>query len=206
VTLNRLANRESLALAAHLLGTDNIDGDLEDLVLKKTDGIPFFIEEFVKSLKDLAIIEKKDNTFYMAKDSRDVTIPSTIQDVIMARVDSLPEAAKEVLRTGSVIEREFSHGLIKQVMELPENELLTALAVLKDSELLYERGIFPNSIYVFKHALTREVVCDALLTKNRKILHERIGTAIEALSKDSIKEHYEVLSGHYLASQNYESH
>jgi class 3 adenylate cyclase/tetratricopeptide (TPR) repeat protein len=204
VTLNRLANRESLALATHLLGTENIDSDLEDLVLKKTDGIPFFIEEFVKSLKDLAIIEKGNNTYYLAKDFRGVTIPSTIQDVIMARVDSLPEAAKEVLRTGSVIEREFSHGLIKQVMDLPENELLTSLAVLKDSELLYERGIFPNSIYVFKHALTREVVCDSLLTKSKKILHEKIGNAIEALSKDSIKEHYEVLSEHYLASQNYD--
>ena len=204
VTLNRLANRESLALAAHLLDTEKIDGDLEDLVLKKTDGIPFFIEEFVKSLKDLAIIEKGNNTYFLVKDSRDLTIPSTIQDVIMARVDALPEGAKEVLRTGSAIEREFSHELIRQVMGLPQNALLTSLAVLKDAELIYERGIFPSSSYVFKHALTREVVYDALLAKSKKILHEKIGNAIEAVSKDRVKEHYEVLSEHYLASQNYD--
>jgi tetratricopeptide (TPR) repeat protein len=203
VTLNRLSNRESLALVAHLLDTENIDKPLEDLVLKNTDGIPFFIEEFVKSLKDLGIIAKGDNTYILAKDSRDVTIPSSIQDVIMARVDSLPEGAKEVLRTGSVIEREFSHGLIQQVMGLPEKELLTSLAILKNAELLYERGIFPNSIYVFKHALTREVVYEALLVRNKNLLHEKIGNAIEKLFKDTIKEHYEVLSEHYLASRNY---
>jgi class 3 adenylate cyclase/tetratricopeptide (TPR) repeat protein len=203
VTLNRLSNRESLALTAHLLGTENIDSDLEELVLKKTDGIPFFIEEFVKSLRDLAIIEEMNNTCYLAKDAREVSIPSTIQDVIMARVDALPEEAKEVLRTGSAIEREFSHELIKQVMGLSEKELLSSLAVLKDSELLYERGIFPLSSYIFKHALTREVVYDALLNRNKKKLHEKIGNAIEELYNDSIGEHYEVLSEHYFASQNF---
>ena len=204
VTLNRLSNRESLALAAHLLGTEKIDSDLEDLVLKKTDGIPFFIEEFVKSLRDLAIVEKDNNTYYLAKDTREVSIPSTIQDVIMARVDALPEGAKEVLRTGSAIEREFSHELIKQVMGLSDNELLSSLAVLKDSELLYERGVFPLSSYIFKHALTREVVYDALLSRKKKKLHEKIGNAIEGLYRDSIGEHYEVLCEHFFRSQNYD--
>jgi class 3 adenylate cyclase/tetratricopeptide (TPR) repeat protein len=204
VTLNRLSNRESLALVAHLLGTQNSDRDLEGLVLQKTDGIPFFIEEFVKSLTDLGIIAKENNTYCLAKDAREVTIPSTIQDVIMARVDTLPEEAKEVLRAGAAIEREFSHELIKQVMGLPEKELLSYLAVLKDSELLYERGIFPLSSYIFKHALTREVVYDALLTRKKKKLHKKIGNAIEKLYKDSIGEHYEVLSEHYFRSQDYD--
>jgi class 3 adenylate cyclase/tetratricopeptide (TPR) repeat protein len=186
VTLNRFSNRESLALVAHLFGTENIDKDLEGLVLQKTDGIPFFIEEFVKSLRDLDIVEKENNTYYLAKDIREVSIPSTIQDVIMARVDTLPDGAKEVLRTGSAIEREFSHELIKQVIRLSDSELLSYLAVLKDSELLYERGIFPLSSYIFKHALTREVVYDALLSKKKKKLHAKIGNAIEGLYKDSI--------------------
>ena len=124
--------------------------DLEDLILEKTEGIPFFIEEFIKSLKDLKIIETKDNQYYLAKDIQEVTLPSTIQDVIMARVDSLPEGAKELLQTGSVIEREFSHELIKRVTSLSQEELLTHLSVLKDSELLYERGIYPESTYIFQ--------------------------------------------------------
>ena len=75
---------------SHLLGTDQIESALEEFILEKTEGIPFFIEEFIKSLRDLGIIERKDNTYRIAKDIQTVTIPATIQDVIMARVDSLP--------------------------------------------------------------------------------------------------------------------
>ena len=203
ITLNRLSNRESLILLSHLLGTEEIDSDLEELVLEKTEGIPFFIEEFIKSLKDLRIIERKDNKYYLAKDMEEMTIPSTIQDVIMARVDSLNDAAKEVLQTGSVIEREFSYDLIKQVTGLPEKKLLSHLSSLKDLELLYERGIYPESTYIFKHALTREVVYDSILTRKRKELHKEIGKAIEDLYKDSLGEHYEVLADHYLGGENY---
>jgi predicted ATPase len=120
VNLNRLSNRESLTMVTNLLGTEEIDRDLEDLILEKTEGIPFFIEEFIKSLKDLKIIETEDNKYYLAKDIQEVSLPSTIQDVIMARVDSLPEGAKELLQTGSVIEREFSHELIKRVASLSQ--------------------------------------------------------------------------------------
>jgi class 3 adenylate cyclase/tetratricopeptide (TPR) repeat protein len=203
LTLHRLSNRESLEMVTHLLGTKDIEKPLEDLILEKTEGVPFFIEQFIKSLRDLKIIEKKENTFRLSKDIQHLTIPSTIQDVIMARVDSLPERAKEVLQTGSVIEREFSYPLISRVTGLPEKELLSYLAALKDSELLYERGIYPQSNYVFKHALTREVVYDSILAKRKKKLHEEIGNAIEELYKDSLSEHYEVLAEHYFSSENY---
>jgi len=140
VTLNRLSNRESLTMATHILGTPDIDQDLEELILQKTEGIPFFIEEFIKSLKDLGVIERKGRKYQLSKDIGKLTIPSTIQDMIMARVDNLPEGAREVLRTGSVIEREFSYDLIKRLAGLPEQELLSHLSSLKDSELLYERS------------------------------------------------------------------
>jgi len=204
ITLNRLSNRESIIMVSHLLGTEDIDRDLEELVLEKTEGVPFFIEEFIKSIKDLRIIERKDNKYHLAKDIQDLAIPSTIQDVIMARVDSLPEGAKDVLQTGSVIEREFSYELIKRVTGLPDQELLSHLSVLRDSELLYERGIFPQSTCIFKHTLTREVVYDSILTMKKKKLHEVIGNAAEDLYKENIEEHYEVLAGHFIYSENYE--
>ncbi len=81
-----------------------------------------------------------------------MTIPSTIQDVIMARVDTLPEGSKELLQTGSVIEREFSYELIRRVTDLPDQEILSRMSILKDAELLYERGIYPDTTYIFKHA------------------------------------------------------
>jgi len=202
LTLHRLSNRESLEMLTSILGTREIEKSLEEIILEKTEGVPFFIEEFIKSLRDLKIIEKRENAYRLSKDTH-VTIPSTIQDVIMARVDSLPERAKEVLQTGSVVEREFSYPLINRVTGLPEKELLSHLSVLKDSELLYERGLYPQSNYIFKHALTREVVYDSILAKRKKKLHEEIGNAIEQLYKDNLSEHFEVLAEHYFLSENY---
>jgi class 3 adenylate cyclase/tetratricopeptide (TPR) repeat protein len=203
VTLNRLSSRESLELAAHVLGTKEMEKALEELILEKTEGVPFFIEEFIKSLKDLKLIEQKDDAFRLSKEIGQLTIPSTIQDVIMARVDSLPERAKEVLQAGSVIEREFPHELIERIMGLPEKELLSNLSFLKDAELLYERGIYPQSIYIFKHALTREVVYDSILAKRKNTLHEQIGNAIEELCRENLSEQFEALAAHYLSAEIY---
>jgi class 3 adenylate cyclase/tetratricopeptide (TPR) repeat protein len=204
LSLNRLSNRESLMMVSHLLGAEELDSALEKLILEKTEGVPFFIEEFIRSLKDLKIFEAKGNKYYLAQDLRNVTIPSTIRDVIMARVDSFPEATKAVLCTGSVIEREFSHELIKQVSSISEQELLAHLSALKDSELIYERGIYPQSTYVFKHALTREVVYNSLLKNTKRKLHEKIGQSIEKLSAEIIDEQCGVLTEHFIRSGNYE--
>ena len=131
INLTHLSNRESLALVRHLLSVEETDKELDELTLQKTEGVPFFIEEFIKSLKDLKIIERKNNTYQMAKDMKVVTLPSTIQDVIMARVDLLPESSKKLLQIGSVIEREFKYELIKRVTGLSQDELLSALSVFK---------------------------------------------------------------------------
>jgi class 3 adenylate cyclase/tetratricopeptide (TPR) repeat protein len=204
IILNRLSNRESLKMVYHILGTRSLEGALENLSLEKTEGIPFFVEEFVRSLIDLKLAVRKAGRYCLVKDFQDMTIPSTIQDVIMARVDTLPKETKDLLQTGSVIEREFSFRLIKQVTGMAEQELLSHLSVLKDAELLYERGVFPESNYIFKHALTRKVIYDSILKRRKKILHEAIGDAIEALSKNSLEKHYGVLAGHYIASEKYE--
>ena len=201
LNLNRLSNRESLAMVAHLLGTEDIDQRLEDVILEKTEGVPFFIEEFLRSLKELKLVEKENHTYRLAKDIQELTIPSTIQDVIMARVDSLPEGAKEVLQTGSVIEREFNYKLLKRLGDLSEKELLSHLSCLKDAELLYERGIYPETTYIFKHALAREVVYNSLLIKKRKEIHEKIAKAIEELYTERLEEFYEMLAYHYSESE-----
>ncbi len=204
VTLNRLSNRECLAMVAGLLGSDNMAPDLPDLILEKTEGVPFFIEEFVRSLRDMGIIERTNDMYHLSKDVDRVTIPSTIQDVLMARVDSLPDAAKEVLQAGSVIEREFSYELIEAVTGLPEQELRSLLSTLKDAELLYERGIFPRSVFIFKHALTRDVVYDSILSGRKKKLHEEIANTIEERYRENIEEHYRVLAEHYVIADNWE--
>jgi tetratricopeptide (TPR) repeat protein len=197
VNLNRLSNRESLIMVYHLLGTEELDKGLEEFILEKTEGVPFFIEELIKSLRDLKIIEKKGNRYRITKDIKEVAIPATVQDVVMARVDSLPQETKGLLQTASAVGRESSYDLIKRVTGITEQELLAQLAVLKDSELLYERGIYPQSTYIFKHALTLEVVYDSLLLKKRKEIHGKIGEVLESLYTDRLEEYYELLAYHY---------
>ncbi len=197
LTLNRLSNRESLAMVNHILGTEAIDSDLEELILEKTEGIPFFIEEFIKSLKDLKMIERRGNKCHLAKDIQEVAIPSTIQDVIMARVDSLPEGAKEVLQIGSVIGREFSHELLRRLNKFSEQDLLSHLSILKDSELLYEQGIYPQSAYIFKHALTQDSVYHSLLKSTLKKYHRVIAETMEQYFPDMKEAQPEILGHHF---------
>jgi class 3 adenylate cyclase/tetratricopeptide (TPR) repeat protein len=202
IMLNRLSNRESLIMVSHLLGTEELDRDLEEFILEKTEGVPFFIEELIKSLKDLKIIARENNRYRITKDIKEVAIPATVQDVIMARVDSLPEETKSLLQTISAIGRESSYDLIKQVTGFEEQKLLPRLSVLKDAELLYERGIYPQSTYVFKHALTQDVAYDSLLLKRKRELHEEIGQVIEALYQDRLEEYHELLAYHFRRSAN----
>jgi tetratricopeptide (TPR) repeat protein len=194
MNLNRLSNHESLLMVSHLLGTDDLDMELEELILEKTEGVPFFIE------KDLNIIAKEDSKYSLAKDVQPVIVASTIQDVIMARIDSLPVGAKELIQMGSVIEREFSYQIIAQLIDFTEQELISYLSALKDAELLYERGIFPNSTLVFRHAMTREVIYNSLLIKKRRQIHVEVGRAIEMIYQDRLEEFYEALAYHYSIS------
>ena len=203
LTLNRLSERDTRMMASHLLGAKVLDKNFEELIFEKTEGVPFFIEEFIMSFKDLKVIERKDDEYCLVKDIRHIAVPSTIQDVIMGRVDSLPQRAKDLLQIGSVIEREFGWELIRGGMDIPEQELLSLLSVLKDMELLYERGIHPESTYIFRHALTRDVIYNSILTRSRKKLHEKIGNVIETLYKENIVEYYGVLTEHYISSENY---
>ena len=204
ITLNRLSNRETLSMVTHLLGNRGLSRKLEELILEKTEGVPLFIEEFLRSLLDLKIMVKHNHHYQLARNIEALTVPSTIQEVIMARVDSLPEGARDLLQTASVIDRAFSHELIKRASGLPESDLLSRLSILKNAELLFERDIYPRSTYVFKHALTREVVYDSLLTRRKKQLHERIGQVMEQLYKNNLGEHTDILAEHFIKSENFE--
>ena len=197
VSLNRLSNRETLLMASYLLGVEELGRDLEDLILEKTEGVPFFIEEFIRSLEDLEIIKREASSCYLAKNTQRLAIPSTIQDVIMARVDSLPTGAKEVLLTGSVIGREFDYNLIKLVTALPENELLSHLSVLRDSEHIYEREIYPKVTYIFKHALIQDVTYQSLLKSTCQKHHRKIANVMEQHFPGIADAHPEVMGHHF---------
>ena len=201
--LQRLSKEDTRKMSSSLLDAPEMDQSLEELLLEKSEGIPFFLEEFVKSLKNLNLIETLGSICGISKTVREMTVPSTIQEVILARVDSLPPGAKQVLQTGSVIEREFEYPLIKQATGLPEPELLSCLSLLKDAELLIEQGIHPQSSYRFTHALTREVVYDSILTQRKQGLHEEIAAALEKMYHADLFKQYGRLADHYFLSENF---
>jgi predicted ATPase len=203
ITVNRLTNRESILMLTHLLGTERVTSELQEFILTKTEGVPFFIEEFIKSLGDLQLIVRKDDAYDLSPKAQSISIPSTIHDVVTARVDALPENARQLLQTGSAIEREFGYPLLTRVSGLTEQELLSCLSVLKDRELLYERGIYPQSTLLFKHALTREVIYESLLESKRKPLHERIGKGMEELCRDNPVDQCETLAYHFFMGEDY---
>jgi class 3 adenylate cyclase/tetratricopeptide (TPR) repeat protein len=197
MNLNRLSDRESMGMITCLLGSDDVDKDLTRLLLEKTDGVPFFIEEFTRSMEEGNSIIRIGGSCCLNPEYAELAVPPTLYDVIMARVDRLTEEAKDVLKIASVIEREFSWSLIREIRAIPDEDLLSRLHQLQDAELLFERGVFPQVSYVFQHALTRELIQDSLLGKTRTEHHRAVGEAMERLWSGEIEEHSAVLAFHF---------
>jgi len=204
VNINRFSSRETLLMLENLLATENLDRDLEELVWEKAGGIPFYIEELLKSLTDLSLIVEKDGKYSLAGDRVNIDIPASIQEIVMVRVDSLPEMARELVQLGSVIGREVSFDLIKGVSGLDDVDLQSALSIIKASELFYERGVIPDSTYVFRHALTRDVVFDSILSTKKQTLHLKTAAIIEQVYSEKIADYFELLSHHYISGGKHE--
>ncbi len=202
--LNRLSRREMDAMALSLLGSQEMEETVEKLITDKSGGVPFFIEEIVKSLKGMGLLYEKDGRYVLAEGALSASIPSTIEEIILSRTDRLPGSAREVIQAGSAVEREFSFTLIKMITGLGDKELLADLEALKSAELIFERGLYPDSVYIFSHALTRDVVYKSMLNSNRKVLHEKIAGAILEMEGDNAHEYFGVIGDHYISAENYE--
>jgi len=203
INLNRLSYRDNISMAGYLLDAKNIGHDLMRMIDEKTEGVPFYLEEMIKSFRELKLITKKGDQYDIARDVPEMKIPLTIESVIMARVDILPVGAKEILQIGSVAEKDFSVHLLKKVTDLPENELADLLTILNTTEIAYERGIFPESSIIFSHSLINEVIYDSITRNKKNRLHEAVADAIEDMRYDTISEQYTILSEHYSKSENY---
>jgi predicted ATPase/class 3 adenylate cyclase len=200
LTLTRLSRRESREMLTALLGTDQVQEALMELVVDKSEGVPFFLEELVRSLRETGVIEERAGQWVLTTGTTAVQVPTTVHDVLMTRIDRLPEGAKRVLQIGAVIGREFPWALLQAVVGLPEPELGVHLVALIDAELVYERGLPPQVTYLFKHALTQDVAYDNLLQATRRQLHQQIGEAILVQHGDDLEEWVSVLAHHFVQS------
>ncbi|MGD8983090.1 MAG: hypothetical protein PVI53_03650, partial [Desulfobacteraceae bacterium] len=199
--LETLSSKSSIRLVRNILGGIALDPELEQRIVEKTGGNPFFVEEIVRELIERGDLEKVGEQYICNKPIDQCEIPSTVQGVLAAKMDRLSEDLKRTMQVASVIGRDFAFRLLKSIMELGE-ELRAHLTNLVGLEILYEKALYPELEYIFKHALTQEVAYDSLLNQRRQQIHGRIAQTIEELYTDRLEEHYEMLAHHYERSGN----
>jgi predicted ATPase/class 3 adenylate cyclase len=176
---------------------------LKQLILEKTEGTPFFLEEVVQELFERGVLVREDGeTRCRASLPTDPQIPATVHGVLAARIDRLAPQEKTLLQQLSVIGREFPLSLVRQILPQPEEELYGLLASLQRKEFLYEQPALPEPDCLFKHALTQEVAYGTVLHERRKALHERTAQAMETLYHATLDDHYSDLAHHYSRSGN----
>lgn len=200
--LDPLGEIDAQGLLATLLGGDPTLGPLKELILKKTEGNPFFIEEVVQTLAEEKALRGEPGHFRIERTPAALQIPTTVQAVLASRIDRLHGAEKELLQTLAVIGKEFPWSLIQEVVQEPEEVLRHLLSSLQSAGFIYERPAFPEVEYSFKHALTQEVAGHSLLTERRSMLHERTAKAIETLFPSRLKDYCSELAHHYSLSAN----
>ncbi|MBP0621186.1 adenylate/guanylate cyclase domain-containing protein [Cupriavidus consociatus] len=202
IRLDPLGQAEAGELLTALLGDHPSLEALKPLILEKTEGNPFFIEEVVQTLSEEKALIGEPGHYRIERTPIAIHIPTTVQAVLAARIDRLPRAEKDLLQSLAVVGKEFSLSLIERVIGQPEDILRPLLARLEASEFIYEQPAFPDIEYTFKHALTQEVAGSTLLTDHRSALHERTGQAIEALFPDRLMDYCSELARHYSLSGN----
>ena len=201
LSLGQLTPRKSEELVRAIFEEGQVDPELRDLVLSRAGGNPLFVEELTRSLVESGSIQRKNQQYYLTRKSSKIEVPDTIQGIIAARIDRLEENSKRVIQVASVIGREFTYRILATLTGVNE-KLNASLQSLQGSQFIYEKQLFPELEYIFKHALTQEVAYKSLLLKRRKEIHEDIGRAIETLYPERLEEYYELLAYHYVRSGN----
>jgi len=203
IGLDQLTLKSSAKLVEAILERGEVAPELRELILNRAAGNPLFMEELTHTLLENGSIQKKENQYVLMRKPSDLQVPDTIQGIIAARMDRLEENLKKIMQVASVIGREFAFRILQAISGMRE-ELKTHLLNLQGLEFIYEKSLFPELEYIFKHALTQEVAYNSLLLKRRKEIHEKIGSAIEDLYAERMEEFYEMLAYHYSRSDSLE--
>ena len=184
-------------LLADLLGSDPSLHRLRELIQERTGGNPFFIEEIVQSLVETGVVAGARGAYRLVTPAEEVGVPATVQSVLAARIDRLPEREKRVLQTASVIGKKFSEPILRRVADLGDGDLPAALHALTSAEFLYQEALYPEAEYAFKHPLTQEVAYRSQLTERRARVHAAVARAIEEVESGKLGERAALLAYHW---------
>jgi adenylate cyclase len=184
-------------LLGDLLGNDRSLDRLRALIQERTGGNPFFIEEIVQSLIETGALAGARGAYRLVRPAEEVGLPATVQSVLAARIDRLPEREKRVLQTASVIGKKFSEPILKRVADLGDGDLSAALHALTSAEFLYQESLYPEAEYAFKHPLTQEVAYRSQLSERRAGVHGAVARAIEEIDSGNLGEGAALLAYHW---------
>jgi class 3 adenylate cyclase/tetratricopeptide (TPR) repeat protein len=197
LSLSRLPREQSVALVTAMTGGKPLPARLVDEILQRTDGIPLFVEELTKAILASGAVEERDGEWQLAGGAAaPLEVPATLRDSLTARLDRLG-GAKLVAQVGAVLGREFHYAALHAVCELADAELEAQLAALNRAEIVHQRGVPPQSHYVFKHALIQEAAYDTLLKSTRQHYHRRAAAAYVERFPDVVGSRPELIAHHY---------
>ncbi|MFQ5830608.1 MAG: AAA family ATPase [Candidatus Methylomirabilia bacterium] len=199
--LDPLPSESCEELLEALLGGDAGIQSLKQLLIDRTEGNPFFLEESVRTLVETQVLLGERGAYRLAKALLGIQVPATVQAVLAARIDRLPAEDKRLLQSASVIGKDVAFTLLQAIADMPEEELRRGLTHLQAAEFLYETHLFPDLEHTFKHALTHEVAYASLLQERRKAMHAKVVAAIERLAGDRWAEQAEALARHALRGE-----
>jgi tetratricopeptide (TPR) repeat protein len=187
-------------LLTALLGSDAALTPLRRLLIERTQGNPFFLEESVRALLETGILAGERGAYRLSAPSqgldKTLQIPATARAILAARIDRLSPEDKRLLQGAAIIGKDVPFAVLQAIADEPEEVVRRGLSTLQDAEFLYETRLFPDLEYTFRHALTHEVAYDGVLHDRRRALHARIVDTIETLYPDRLAEHVDRLAHH----------
>jgi class 3 adenylate cyclase/ribosomal protein L40E len=202
IGLDQLTAKSSTELVQAILEGGQVVPELRELILGRASGNPLYMEELTQTLLENGSIQRKEDQYVLSAKASEIQIPDTIQGIISARMDRLEDNLKRIMQVASVIGRDFAFRILQAITGVRE-ELKSYLLNLQGLEFIYEKRLFPELEYIFKHALIQEVAYNSLLQKRRREIHEKIGKAIEQIYMNRLEEFYEMLAYHYQKAANH---
>ncbi len=196
ITLNRLERPEVEALIGHQAGNKSVPEEVVEHIVSKADGVPLYVEELTKTILESEFLHEEADRYTLAGSLSEVSIPATLQDSLMARLDRLP-TAREVAQLGAVLGREFAYQMLCSLAPHDESVVQDGLRRLVEDELLYQRGRPPRSRYIFKHALIQDAAYQSLLKRTRQQYHQQVARLLEERFPETVAAQPELVAHHY---------
>lgn len=185
LSLNRLGQRDSSALAAGVTGGGALPDEVLAAIIARTDGVPLFVEELTRAVLDAGVLTQQDGRWVLDGPLPPLAIPATLKDSLRARLDQL-SSVRDVCQTAAVIGRDFSFELLAGVTGRDADQLRRDLTQLVDASLMFRHGAGEQERYSFRHALIRDAAYDSLLTGRRRQLHRKVAAVLQQRGPEAV--------------------